>query len=470
MHEVPLTTRSPLDLTGIVAPDRLSRLLDVVAPGMRERLDGAGLVQVNSTATGGGVAEMLQVLLPLARGAGIDARWLVLDGEPEFYAITKRLHHRLHGSAGDGGPLGAAEHAVMERVAAANAGPLLDAATSGVPLVLHDPQPAPLAAALVGAGVPVVWRCHVGVDFRNEHTEQAWEFLRPYLEATASRFVFTREQYAPDWVPRERLDVIKPSIDPLAAKNRVLDPQVIAGALMRAGLITGSASEVTFERADGSVGSVVHAAEITREGPAPDPQTPLVVQVSRWDPLKDMAGVMTGFVERALDTTDAHLVLAGPSVAAVTDDPEGALVLREVTAAWHDLPVEARRRVSLVCLPMDDVEENAILVNALQRHAAVVAQKSHAEGFGLTVTEALYKGRPVVASAVGGIVDQITDDVDGLLVRDSHDLVAFGDLLVRVLEDANLATRLGSAAHARAVDAFLPDTSLTAWAGVLTRV
>ena len=155
-------------------------------------------------------------------------------------------------------------------------------------------------------------------------------------------------------------------------------------------------------------------ADILRLGRAPGAETPLVVQVSRWDRLKDHLGVMQGFVRlEEAEAAGAHLVLAGPSVTGVADDPEGPAVLAELAAAWRALPHASRRRVQIASLPMVDPGENAAIVNALQRHAAVIVQKSLQEGFGLTVTEAMWKGRPVVASAVGGIVDQIDDGRDG---------------------------------------------------------
>jgi trehalose synthase len=184
--------------------------------------------------------------------------------------------------------------------------------------------------------------------------------------------------------------------------------------------------------------------------------------VSRWDRLKDMGGVMAGFV-RAVDedgSAEAHLVLAGPEVTGVSDDPEGAEVLAECREQWRHLPQQLRRRVHLASLPMDDSDENAIVVNALQRHAAVVVQKSLVEGFGLTVTEPMWKGRAVVASRVGGIQDQITHEKDGLLLDDPSDVDAFATLLRRVLADEGLAARLGAAAHARVLGDFLGDRHL----------
>ena len=148
------------------------------------------------------------------------------------------------------------------------------------------------------------------------------------------------------------------------------------------------------------------------------------MQISRWDPLKDHLGVMRGFADLVDGTAPAgaELILAGPNVNAVADDPEGVAVFNEILTAWRQLSHADRRRIQLVNLPMADAEENAAIVNALQRHAAVIVQKSLHEGFGLTVTEAMWKGRPIVASATGGIQDQITDGVHGLLIEDPHDL------------------------------------------------
>jgi trehalose synthase len=185
-----------------------------------------------------------------------------------------------------------------------------------------------------------------------------------------------------------------------------------------------------------------------------------VVQVSRWDRLKDPLGVINGFVEHiAPNAQSAHLVLAGPSVEAVADDPEGAEVLREAAEVWSALPGDLAERIHLAALPMDDGEENAAIVNALQRRADVVVQKSLAEGFGLTVAEAMWKARPVVASRIGGIQDQVSDGETALLV-DPTDLAEYGKAVVRFLSDADLAERVGKEAQARVRDAFLAPRHL----------
>lgn len=462
MFEVKVPVRSPEVLTPIIGPERVEALI-AAGRATVTKLAGRRVVSVNSTATGGGVAEMLPVLVAYAGGVGVDARWFVLEGDDEFFTVTKRLHHRIHGEAGDGGPLGQLEREVMERTFERNAQGAARMFLPGDAVLLHDPQPAPMARWLSERGHPVVWRCHIGVDEQNVHTAQAWEFLRPWLDGCVDQYVFTRREYAPDWISDDKLRVIKPSLDPFSAKNRELSAEYSVAVLQRIGILAGEpAVELGFQRGDQSTGEVVGPAVITRDGAGPGPETPLVVQVSRWDPLKDMAGVLDAFVAEPA-CAHAHLVLAGPDVSSVADDPEGLGVLTDVIARWQKLDPATRSRVSIVCLPMDDPEANAIMVNALQRHAAIVVQKSLKEGFGLTVTEAMLKGRPVVASAVGGIVDQIRNGVDGVLV-DSRDIAETSAALARLLAHPDTADQMGSAARTAVIELFMPDLSLLHWA------
>ena len=186
--------------------------------------------------------------------------------------------------------------------------------------------------------------------------------------------------------------------------------------------------------------------------------------------MKDMAGVMMGFAEHVEFSLGAHLILAGPSVTGVADDPEAAEVYDDCIARWRALPHAVRGRVHLACVPMADPDEAAAIVNALQRRAAVVGQKSLAEGFGLTVAEAMWKSRPVVASAVGGIVDQVDSGTHGLLIDDPHDLAAFGAAVETLLQDRAEAERLGANARARAVAEFLGDRHLNQYAELFERL
>ena len=465
MEEVSVRPVDLGQLAALLPADRAERLA-TAADRARSAFGDRVVWHVNATSHGGGVAEMLQTLLAYAKGAGIENRWLVLDGDPRFFAITKRLHNVLHGEPGDGGPLGPAEHAHYEEVLRANLAELVRSVSPGDIVLLHDPQTAGLAEGLREIGARVVWRCHVGRDRPNDVTDAGWEFLRPYVRH-AQGLVFSRRAYAPQWVDGELLAVIPPSIDPLALKNMALAPEQVTAILARAGLVADGRREgrVDFLRRDGTPGTVrSHRSSggLLLGTDPPPPTVPLVVQVSRWDRLKDMAGVMEGFV-RAVDEDDlngAHLMLAGPEVSGVADDPEGAEVLGDCREEWRHLPAEVRGRVHLACVPMDDGDENAIIVNALQRHAAVVVQKSLVEGFGLTVTEAMWKGRPVVASKLGGIQDQIVDGRDGLLVEDPYDIDEFARILGRPLADAGLASRLGAAAQARVAQEYVGDRHL----------
>ena len=465
MEEVHVEPVSLDRLAAILSPDRAARLR-ASAVQARASFGDRVVWHVNSTPRGGGVAEMLQTLLAYGKGAGIDNRWLVLDADPGFFRTTKRLHNMLHGSPGDGGSLDQAEHEDYRAVLAANLEQLERRVAAGDIVLLHDPQTAGLAEGLRRLDARVVWRCHIGCDVPNTHSRVGWEFLRPYLQH-AERLVFSRRAYAPDWADASRLVVIPPSIDPFSAKNTPLTADQVAAVLTTVGLTADGNPDgpVGFTRRDGTQGAVrahQRTGGVLLETEPPSLSVPLVVQVSRWDRLKDMAGVMAGFVRAMADDSagEAHLVLAGPAVSGVSDDPEGAEVLAGCREQWRRLPEKMRRRIHLASLPMDDSDENATIVNALQRHAAVVVQKSLAEGFGLTVTEPMWKGRAVVASRVGGIQDQITHEKDGLLLDDPADLAGFANLLNRVLADESEAGRLGVAAHARVLAEYLGDRHL----------
>jgi len=332
--------------------------------------------------------------------------------------------------------------------------------------LLHDPQTAGLAAPLARAGARVVWRCHIGVDWENDATRAGWDFLRPHL-GSAEGYVFSRRQYVPAWLPDDKVSVIPPSIDPFSPKNQDLDTATVRAVLATLGVLDDAAPQVParFVRRDGNPGTVTRPAVITGDG-RPGPDDPVLIQVSRWDRLKDMAGVMRSFADHVAPGGGGHLMLVGPAVADVSDDPEGAAVYGECLLQWHDLPPEARARILLVTLPLDDIDENAAMVNALQRHATVIAQKSLAEGFGLTVSEGMWKGRPVIGSEVGGIIDQIADGT-GLLLPDPGDLLAFGQAVRLLLGDPAQATRLGLAAHAHVRENFIGDIHLMRYAKLL---
>lgn len=424
------------------------------AAAMAKRIyAGRAIWHVNSTLSGGGVSEILRSLLPYARGAGVDVRWVVLREIPEFFELTKRIHNNLHGNPGDGGELGEGEHRLYEETLAESASRLGDLVRPDDVIFLHDPQTAGLVPLMAAAGARVVWRCHIGVDHPNELVRRAWRFLSPYVEE-ADAYVFSRPEYIWDSLDQARTRVMAPSIDPFLSKNQDLSPDVVEAILWSIGLGDKETSVVpVFTRADGTPGRVERHAELFEVATLPA-DVKLVAQISRWDELKDHPGVLECF-SRYLDDPDIHLALVGPSDGSVSDDPEGAAVLADVIEAWRQLPDSKRRRAHIVILPMDDLEENGAMVNAIQRRADVLVQKSVAEGFGLTVSEGMWKERPVAASRLGGIQDQIVDGESGVLIDDPHDLESFGRAIRDLLDNPERARKMGQAARIRVMTGFL---------------
>jgi trehalose synthase len=459
---------------GALDPVRLEPVIGIERyESLRERAEAFRLRaatrvwNVNSTATGGGVAEMLQVLVGYSLGLGLDVRWEVMRGDATFFLITKRLHNRIHGVPGDTGVLGEEEASHYRNVTEANARALLDQVRGGDVVILHDPQAAGLAPVLSEAGVHVVWRSHIGADRQNLWTAEAWEFLRSYVEA-ASAVVFTRSAYVPAELSLARVAVIPPSIDPFSPKNHPLAGEVRSRILRRIGLLgpPGQEPPVAFTRSDGSTGEITRTASVVSDGSLLDGTSPLIVQVSRWDRLKDMQGVMRGFAANVAEKFTADLALVGPSAEGVTDDPEGAEVWAECLSEWEQMPASVRRRIRLVSLPMQDTDENAVMVNAIQAQATVIVQKSLVEGFGLTVSEGMWKAKAVVASAVGGIVDQVGPGT-GILLDDPADLEAFGAALRELLERPEQIEQLGVAARRHVIDHFIGDVHLLRYAALI---
>jgi trehalose synthase len=403
---------------------------------LRDRVAGRVVWNVNSTARGGGVAELLASLIPYDRGAGIDERWAVIEGSPDFFDVTKKIHTLLHGVTNDGSEIDSKERRQYEETMERNAAALTRLIGTDDVAILHDPQTGGLIPALVAQGTRVIWRSHVGVDQPNDAVRNAWAFLMPYLSG-ASAFVFSRRAYVWQGLDEDRVRIIAPCIDPFSTKNR--------------------------DMSDADIESIASATGLPRDAP-------IVLQVSRWDRLKDPAGVMQAFASHVAPQTDAWLVLAGPAATGVTDDPEQPEILADLSQRLAELAEAIRRRIVIAQLPMEDIEVNARMVNALQRRADVAVQKSLAEGFGLTVAEAMWKSRPVVASRVGGIEDQIENGRSGILIDDPRDLPAFGQAVVDLLRDKPNAEALGHEARLRVTRHFLAPRYLMEQAMLIQQV
>jgi trehalose synthase len=467
--EVEIASRDPNRFRAVLPPERFEEFVHE-SEEARRLLDGHVVWNVNSTARGGGVVELLRPLLAYARGAGVDARWIVIEGTPEFFAVTKRIHNRLHGSLGDGGPLDDAGRTIYEGVLRENLAEFIGNVHPHDVVILHDPQTAGLVHDLRAAGALVIWRCHVGLDTPNDLAREAWAFLRPYL-LEADAYVFSRENFVWEGLDRKRAVIIAPTIDVFAPKNVDLEPETVRSILLATGLVAGAEvpAPPTFTRQDGTPGRVERRTRVFEDEPLQETD-PVVLQVSRWDALKDPIGVIEGFAQHVPPETGGHLVYAAPAVEAVADDPEGERVMREAFAAREALPPAVRRRIHLATLPMDDLDENAIMVNSLQRHARVIVQKSLAEGFGLTVSEAMWKARPVVASRIGGIQEQIIDGETGILLDDPRDLAAYGAAVTALLTDLERAEEIGRSARERVRDRFISVRSLHDYFALIRRL
>ena len=344
-----------LDAYRQVVGDRVIGELFHLADGLR----GASVQHVNSTRAGGGVAEILARLTPLTAELGLGAHWDVIAGEEEFWRVTKKFHNAIQGDEVD---FASSDYDVFLEWNRRN---LRAIDLHGDFVFLHDPQPvAMIERRRRGSAQRFVWRCHIDAS---RPMPRIWRFLeqfvRRYDAAVFSVPQFARELPIPQFL-------IAPSIDPLSPKNVPLPPDQVERVLARFGV---------------------------------DPGRPLVTQVSRFDRFKDPLGVIRTY-RMVKETHDCQLVLVGGGAA---DDPEGAQVLAEVRDAAAGDP-----DVHVLELPPDSHLE----VNALQRGSTVVVQKSLREGFGLTVSEALWKGKPVIGGATGGITMQILDGVNGYLV------------------------------------------------------
>jgi trehalose synthase len=431
----------------LIGPARTRRMRECAAV-IRERLDGGVLWHVSSTASGGGVAEMLHILLPLYRSLGVRAGWMVVGGDEEVATVAKRLGAGLAGERGDGGPLGGRERDAYLRGLAENAEQIKEVVGPRDVLFLHDHCTAGLAELLHDAASVLHWRCHVEIDGPSPAADRAWAFLLPLLD-NARGLVFSVRPPAPD---DPRIVVILPFLSPFSPRNRALSPDEARACLAHCGLAEN----------DGPP-AFVHPPQVVADA-LPLPGEPLLVQVLRWERLTDMHNVLAAFAEY-VDT--GHLALVGPDPAGMPDDVEQRKWFDRCLATRNALPADRRRRTTLVCLSTAEPAENAVLVNGVQRSADIVLQKSLAGGCGDIVIEAMWKSRVVVASAVGDVRGRITHGQDGLLLPDATDLPGFGTLVATAAAGGPQVAALGARARDRVLTAYLPDNEIAATADLL---
>jgi trehalose synthase len=483
-HTVEIEHPQTLDDYAAVAhlAPAVRRLREAAAP-IVPRMAGRTLWMINSTAKGGGVAEMLPAKVRLLRDLGIRAEWAVIETDrPRFFQLTKRIHNLVHGS---GEPrLTQADRELYESVNRANADALAPLLEPRDVVVIHDPQPMPLAGMVrERVDVTAVWRCHIGLDTENDATRAAWEFLAPYGAAYA-RAVFSAPEYVPPFLA-DRAEVIHPGIDPLASKNREMHAHELVRVLANSALATttGPMLRPPFQQLanrlqpDGTFRPAIWPEEIGLL------VRPIVTQVSRWDRLKGFLPLLRAFAQlkrrarnggggfapmhaRRLDV--ARLVLAGPEPEGVADDPEAAEVLEELKREYAGLGPTAQADVALITLPMRAPRENALMVNALQRVSSIVVQNSLREGFGLTVAEAMWKRIPVLTNERAcGPRHQVRHLLDGLLIRDPESVDELARGLGEALSDPDRVDAWGRSAQRQVHDRFLVFSQLESWLRLL---
>jgi trehalose synthase len=350
-------TRSLAAYEGIVGSAVVRQLRQ-----LGRKLEGRRVVHVNSTREGGGVAEILDWMVPLMRDLGLDASWEVIHGTPRFFDITKSIHNGLQGQKVT---ITGKEWSLYSDVNAQNVDRLAPTLRDADIVIIHDPQPAPLLTQIGERKGKWIWRAHIDIS-RPFHP--VWKELRKVVEGYDAS-IFSMAEFAQP-LPHPQF-LVPPSIDPLSEKNRELAPEEIEAVRSEFGL---------------------------------DPDRPLLVQISRFDRFKDPVGVIEAY-RLVKKVAPVQLVLAGGGA---TDDPEGQAVLDEVTEAAGGDP-----DIHILLLPSDSHRQ----INALQRLADIVLQKSVKEGFGLTVTEGMWKGKPVIGGDVGGIRLQVVNHHTGFLVN-----------------------------------------------------
>jgi len=403
LQEVALGHKTLADYTHIVGKDLTEQIRELAEP-----LKGKRVLHVSATAFGGGVSEILYTLVPLMRDVGIDAHWHVIFGKEEFFEATKLLHNSLQGAEES---LSDEQWEVFDEINAMNAEGLQG---EWDVVIVHDPQPIGLRRGALAKGGKWIWRCHIDLSTPNP---APLERLLPMIEEYDAS-VWHMEQYVPNDMGRHReaVNIIPPAIDPLSPKNMAFSPEDAAFVCRQFGI---------------------------------DVDRPLITQVSRFDPWKDPIGVIDAYREVTEQVPEAQLAMVGSMA---TDDPEGMEFFQKTFEyAGGDEDIKILSNLNNV---------GAIEVNAFQSQSDVCLQKSIREGFGLTVTEALWKGRPTVAGNVGGIPLQIEDGVSGFLVDSPSECA---QRCLEILGDPGLGKQLGREGKEHARRRFLTPRLLRDW-------
>jgi len=447
-------------------------------------IEGRTVWMINSTAIGGGVAEMLPSQMRILRELGVSIEWLVLDAkEDAFFDLTKRIHNAIHGS-GDG-KFTEADRAVYETVNRQNLADALELINDGDIVVVHDPQPMPLAAMIKKEKkVPIIWRCHIGLEEDTAITDAVWRFLTPYTD-DYDHCIFSLPSYVPKPL-KNKTTIIPPAIDPLSHKNRALQLHKSIGILYQSG-ITDDHEAILYHRynhlvrrvqPDGSFGPPNKTSKLNLI------YRPFITEISRWDRLKGFKELMQAFIKMKRDNLEhgdpnsleykrikmTLLVMAGPDPAFVSDDPEGKAVLGELTTQYQIVDAEMQNDIAILLLPLDSPKENALIVNALQRASSIIVQNSIQEGFGLTATEGMWKRKPLLVSGAAGLKLQVEHQKTGLINDDPTDIESLSKALTYMLSHPKERDKWGFNGQTRVIQHFTLFSQLISWLKVFEKV
>ena len=429
--------------------------------------DNATIWMINSTFVGGGVAEMLPMLISMFKDINITIKWVVISPSSKnaqsFFNITKQIHNNIHGVFNPKTMeiLNNSHRLILESVCK-------DCCNEFIPLVkpqdiiiIHDLQPLAMIKYLKKSLKNlIIWRSHIGIDQENETTDKTWNFLKPYINL-ADHIIYSLKDYIPKFVIKENkipYSIIPPAICPFTPKNIELTHSELLRILSKSNIIHPTTNDDQWEykvqRVCGKTGKLIKCSN-HKDNNFELLFNPIICEISRWDKLKGWIQLIKAFVHLKqnintfIDSDAKHeqyiqnmiLVLAGPDPSFIQDDPEGIKVFNDLCTFYKSLGnkyKDIQDKIYILSLPMNNTDENALIVNALQRLSSIVIQNSLREGFGLTVTEAMWKGTPIIASNVGGIRVQCMDGINGININDPTDYKSVAKSINKMISSGDL--------------------------------
>lgn len=418
---------------------------------------------INSTSIGGGVAEMLPMLITMFKDTtNINIKWVVLQTKNKsFFNITKQIHNNIHGVFNPKTMeiLNKSHRLILESICKKACDELIPLIKPNDIIIIHDPQPLAMIKFLKKSHKCndniIIWRSHIGIDDKqNEITNKTWKFLKPYINLS-DHIIFSLKDYIPNYIIKENkipYNIIPPAICPFTPKNIELTHNELLKILANSNIVYYPSSDSNkslswkykVKRVCGKTGKLIECSN--------DKYTnfnllfnPIICQISRWDHLKGWIQLIHAFVYLKQNIDKQYiknmiLILGGPDPSFIQDDPEGIKVFNDLCKYYQSLnnDINIQNSIYILSLPMNNRDENALIVNALQRLSSIIVQNSLREGFGLTVTEAMFKGTPIIASSVGGIKTQVFNQINGITINDPTNYKSVANSIINMINSGNI--------------------------------